>query len=853
MKVANGIISTNALCVGCNRCINSCKISGANVCVSCGASHHVKVDDEKCIHCGLCITACTHQARQYSDDTERFFSDLAAGRHIAIALDPSLRLLFPDTLPKVIGQLRALGAGKIYDTSFGADICTWATIAACRERKGTSLISSQCPVVVEMVEKYHPELLNRLLPVLSPLMCLAVYVKKYLHDDSDIACIGPCIARSVEIADCNPAGSVKYSVTCNRLFEYLKERPVPAAGSEPDLASHDLGFLYAVSDGLRENLCYFTGPDFDVFNADYLCSYTESDIERFVISMSRGGRPELINALSSKLGCLGSPVFNGKDFKTDNIAESLQKLRHCISLRSDYGKSPVERLAALDAAFSALDRRDFERCFVDRYHQMPRLPKDVLSHIFTMMHKDTERQRHLDCGFCGYQTCLEMARAVGYGYSQVENCIHYTHDEAMRLSLTDDLSGVSNWNGFKRTVRDLLWNHPDTRFLIVYFDIKHFKMINQLYGFAAGDETLKAVARRAAAFVGGNGACARIMADHFILCVPDSGDTEQRLSAAVQQCGPVGGLDFPISIDLGFYRVTDPAEPVEEMMERARLAQLTIKGSYKMRWAYYDETMRGNALREAWVTRETGKALDTGQFVAYFQPKYNSTSRCIVGAEALARWFHPERGMIPPDEFVPVFEKNGFINQLDACIWKQTCSKMRQWLDQGLPVVPVSVNLSRLDLFDTALPGQLIGMMEQYRLPRRLLRLEITESAYTQVPEQLTAMIQKLRSSGFAVEMDDFGSGYSSLNTLYKMPVDIVKLDMRLIAGSDDSRGRQIIRAVVQMMNLLGLPMVAEGVETAEQVQFLSGLGCCTIQGYYYARPLPAAEFEARLRCGGSV
>ena len=852
MQINEGVIRTNSLCVGCSRCMTHCPSSGANVSVVSGGVRRVEVDDDKCVHCGLCIAACPHHAREYNDDTAAFFRDLSAGKRIALAIDPTFRILYGDRMGRVLGYLRSLGAAKIYDVSFGGDLCAWATLACCREQPDKCWISSDCPVTVEMVEKCYPELLDNMLPVYSPLMCLAVYVRKYLGDETDLAYIGPCIARKREAGACGQAGRVRYNVTFSRLFERLAGVDLSsAAEARPDLENPGLGCLYAVNSGLKEILGYFSPPDFDVRSVDDLCNYTQDNINAFIGDLSdQMPHPDVVGVLSSKLGCIGSPALRSGNKFLDAAAVSMKPCRRRIAARPDYGKTYEERLAMLNETFAELDPGDFRRRFVNLYKQPLRLPKDVLEHIFAAMNKNTPVSRKLDCGFCGYRTCKDMAKAVAYGANQVENCIHYTREEALRLYLTDDLTGIPNLASFKRDVKNLLWNHPDRKYLIACFDINNFKMVNELYGFAVGDRILKTIAACVAGFAKERGVCCRISGDHFALCLPN----EQKVVDSLVRAGccesMTESLDAPVAVDFGFYVIADRTMPVEHMLDYARLAQQTVKGSYERRCAFYDEAMRGKARREAWVTKEMKKALDEGQFVVYLQPQYDSRAQRMTGAEALVRWRHPDVGLIPPDSFVPVFEKNLFICRMDAYVREETCKLLRGWLDMGLPVVPVSVNLSRVDLRDDTLPGVLEGLVDKYKLPRGLLKLEVTESAYTDSPERLVKIVGKLREGGFSVEMDDFGSGYSSLNTLYKMPLDSVKLDMRFIAGCSSQRGRGIIQAVAQMMQLLRLPLVAEGVETAEQVEFLSDVGCHTIQGYYYSKPLPAAEFEAKLRGG---
>lgn len=238
-------------------------------------------------------------------------------------------------------------------------------------------------------------------------------------------------------------------------------------------------------------------------------------------------------------------------------------------------------------------------------------------------------------------------------------------------------------------------------------------------------------------------------------------------------------------------------------------------------------------------------ALENHEFVVFYQPKYGLSDNQIAGAEALVRWKHPERGMISPGEFIPVFERNGFITKLDYYVWEQTCIQLRKWMDEGKNPLPISVNLSRVSLYNKDIVNVICNLVDSYRIPRRLFQVELTESAYNTNPKAVQDMMQRLREEGFYILMDDFGSGYSSLNVLKDIVVDVLKMDMKFFAGDDrEGRGENIMAAVIRMAKWLNMPVVAEGVERIEQVEFLRSIGCEYVQGYYFAKPMPVEEYE---------
>ena len=288
---------------------------------------------------------------------------------------------------------------------------------------------------------------------------------------------------------------------------------------------------------------------------------------------------------------------------------------------------------------------------------------------------------------------------------------------------------------------------------------------------------------------------------------------------------------------------------IAELCDRALLAADRIKGQYNKFFAVYNDTLRDQLLREQVITDSMESALTEGQFTIYLQPKYSLNDDGLAGAEALVRWIHPEWGIISPGEFIPLFEKNGFITLLDQYVWEQVCVLLRDWREKGYATLPVSVNVSRADVYQSDLPDTLLGLVQKYGVDPGDLHLEITESAYTENPSQIISTVERLRRLGFIIEMDDFGSGYSSLNMLNQMKMDILKLDMKFIQTETAKPMEQgILRFVVGLARWMNLSVVAEGVETREQLERLREIGCDYVQGYFFARPMPCREYEDLLK-----
>ncbi len=411
----------------------------------------------------------------------------------------------------------------------------------------------------------------------------------------------------------------------------------------------------------------------------------------------------------------------------------------------------------------------------------------------------------------------------------------------------DRLTGMWNREAFFEKAEWNIKRKPDGYFVLCCMDIDNFKIINDQYGTEKGDSVLRNLAMKIQADCDAHGGiCGRISADNFVVLYPRSAVDSGAVDISADSVSEGEGLPFPITLSIGFYVIDDKSLKVSAMYDRAHIAQAAVKGRYDVHVSKYGEDMRRTLLARQEIVGSMNSALTSGQFEAWFQPQYNHSTGALIGAEALARWRHPVRGMISPNDFIPIFERNGFIYELDRYIWEQALIYLRKWTDEGRDPLPVSVNISRYDLFRSNLASTFTELLDKYGLPAELLRLEITESAFAESTKQVVKIVRELIDRGFTVEIDDFGSGYSSLNTLKDVPAHIIKLDMHFLENSDNSgRGGNILESVVRMSKWLGMAVIAEGVEDENQAEFLQSIGCYYMQGNYYSMPLPASEYEA--------
>ena len=412
----------------------------------------------------------------------------------------------------------------------------------------------------------------------------------------------------------------------------------------------------------------------------------------------------------------------------------------------------------------------------------------------------------------------------------------------------DALTGLYNRNFFFQYAEQMFNEHPETPMDAIVLNIDRFHSVNALNGWEFGNRVLRTLGDEVRAISDeNNGIAGRFEADRFdIYCQQTSDYLEiyERLQAKLSDMAPSAN----IQLRMGVMPWREKLDPVQ-LFDRARVACSMARDSYKERLVVFDEDLRERELFEQRLLGDLRQGLDSFQFEVHLQPKFDiqCDSPRFVGAEALVRWRHPELGMIGPDAFIQLFERNGQIGIVDKFVWGETARLIARWRELYGVTIPVSVNLSRLDVFDPTLETTLDEILRENDLNRNSFKLEVTESAYTENAQRVIQVVENLRNKGYEVGMDDFGTGYSSLNMLSVMPVDVLKMDGRFIRDiQHDEKGRQLVALIIGIADNLKIPVVAEGVETEEQLNILRDLGCAMVQGYYFSRPIPAPDFEAK-------
>ena len=374
--------------------------------------------------------------------------------------------------------------------------------------------------------------------------------------------------------------------------------------------------------------------------------------------------------------------------------------------------------------------------------------------------------------------------------------------------------------------------------------VEHYNVLNERYSYQKCNTMMKDLAELLQKHIPDCVLAGRLQEDTFAFLLDKQPDDSwlDKIREVIDQ-----DFLYPVSVKFSVYDQSRRGLSMSKMCDRMVLSLENIKDNYGSDLIHYDEKLLEQAHKEHLIQANMENALKDRQFKAYFQPKHSLHTDKTGGAEVLVRWIHPEMGFMNPGDFIPLFESNGFIAELDYYIWEEACRALRKWRENGMPLVPLSVNMSRRDFAVPGLVAKIINLADNYELPHSLLHFEVTESSISTDPEKLSGIVKELHEAGFVIELDDFGSGYSSMNTLNELTLDVLKLDMSLIRKDNALSDNSVLKFAVMLGKMLGLQVVSEGVETKEQVERLKELDCDYVQGYYYSRPLPQADFEVYL------
>ena len=384
-------------------------------------------------------------------------------------------------------------------------------------------------------------------------------------------------------------------------------------------------------------------------------------------------------------------------------------------------------------------------------------------------------------------------------------------------------------------------------FSVHRFDISNFRYINEAYGHEKADLLLKVITEEAESIFSSNEICVRMNADQFVLLTKNTLDLEERLFVFTDKVNARAldiGIRYPIKFKRGVYKVQDTSEDISIVIDKANAARKELNGEEKESVAVYSDKMVKDMRKVDMIESTMERALFNGEFKLFVQPKWDISENHLYGGEALVRWIRDDGTMVYPSDFIPVFEKNGFIEQLDMYMLESSCQLIRQLVDAGKPVYPISVNQSRVLLHNPQYLEKVKEVLQRYDIPKRSIELEVTETVLFMDQGKMLSIMNNLKAEDIPLSMDDFGSGYSSLNMLKDFPFDVLKIDKEFFSESITSEASiLILTKIVEMAHGLGIKVICEGVETKDQVEMLRKIGVRYVQGYYYSRPIPGARF----------
>ena len=411
----------------------------------------------------------------------------------------------------------------------------------------------------------------------------------------------------------------------------------------------------------------------------------------------------------------------------------------------------------------------------------------------------------------------------------------------------DSLTGLLNRDQFYEDVHDMVNRHHDTTFYLICSNIKDFKFINEICGMEKGNQVLIKQAKLMASNTSERTICARLMNDRFALCMPREEFDENRVADSIRELQhEFSGNSFHLHTYMGVYEIRDRDEAVRIMVDKANIAADTIKNDFDCCVAYYDGHLLEISIEQRRLLGEFEPALQKDEFAMYLQPQVNCDG-VAKGAEALVRWVHPSRGILTPYAFIDILENAGLIYKLDLYIWEKAAQKLAEWKEKGYGSYHISVNISTKDFYIIDIYETFTGLISKYDIPASKLHLEITETTLMTDFEKNMNIIHKLQDAGFRVEIDDFGSGYSSLNMLKDISADVLKIDMGFLRESENEvKGQDILESIITLASKIGMDVITEGVETKKQLDMLTMMGCHEFQGYYFSKPVPVSEFEEK-------
>lgn len=481
---------------------------------------------------------------------------------------------------------------------------------------------------------------------------------------------------------------------------------------------------------------------------------------------------------------------------------------------------------------------NYEPLAINDWYMMSVVPKNIVS----------ERSSNIMGFACMLITAGLIIISILFGFILFSQ--NQSKKNLKKIAYTDELTGGNSWYKFQVDAHKILEGSREKEVALVFLDIDRFRFINEEYGHALGDVLLTRVMEILKANVGSHEAYGRVSSDYFVILCKNTTQSEiiERLKKFNQILNAEKlkiGIKEKIICNFGIYEIEDTTENLDKMREKANMARIEAKAKEGLIWFFYSEKFRKVIAREQEIEDQMEEGLENNEFQMFLQPKFNLHTNAFCGAEALARWQHPKKGLILPKNFIPIFERTGFITSLDIYMVEEACKALKNWEGKGYSEIKISVNISRKNLWLNTFIKDMLRIADKYEIKRQCLEIELTESIVFEDANLMIEIGKKLQRLGFEISMDDFGSGYSSINLLDTLPLNTIKLDQEFFSETlQNERRFLVVKGLIDLVKKLGMTVVAEGIETKAEVDILRDIDCDIIQGYYYGKPMPIEEFE---------
>lgn len=848
------VVFTNQQCVGCNRCITRCPSLGANYTVAQNGNFQLFVNNAFCVQCGNCKKECSHEARQYTDDTVAFFDALNKHEKIALIVSPALYTAYPDQSPGILGYLQSLGVTCIYDGAIGGDISALAHIQYMYEHPREGRISSTCSALTNYVEKHKPELIPTLAPVQIPAVCLALYMRDYIGIQEKIAYISPCIAESSITENFETKSAIQFVITIEHLLAYLQDTNTSSYSAGFDRRSQDLGYLLSYSGGLKEVVEQYSATQETILPFSDLKCLGKKEAGSVSETLLSREDNYLVDFMQCEYGCFTGTGLQVKTFTAKNLLLTYNRIRN-VKI-ADFKKNRFSNpQVAIDQAIKhlslpgkELQLHDFYRKFTATGVSEKQITPEDLETAYLSMGKTTPQSRSIDCRHCGYGSCALMAEAIAKGYNVPDNCGSYKKQKALKIYTTDVSTGLPNKLIMFETGNQLITDKTFTEYTYVLIQAKNLFLYNEWFGYERTNIVLREFGEIATHYLEKEEKLFFVESGKFVLFL--NKDHVKYLvfllnHLMLPSLSNQGDFTLHFSVRAGIY---EPIGNEKDFSDILQCLYATMMQDPNSDVVYYNQDIADKTTTQLMYVQQVPQAIADKEFFVVYQPKVHQKTNTLQGAEALIRW-RRNGVIVPPSNFIPICESTGIIQQIDFYVLNQVCSAIDSWLAQGLSPVKVSVNFSKQHFSHFDVAKRIRNIVDNWYIPHELIEIEFTETAYNEDKNMLESAIAQLKKDNFSVSIDDFGSGYSSLSLLENLTFDVLKLDKSLIDTLlQNTQSQIVVTNIVKMAKDLQMKTVAEGVESQETADLLKELNCDMIQGYFYDKPLEQEEFEKRLR-----